>query len=399
MKTVIALSVPFALMGCATDNSIYRTFDVTKFESPMVDIRQRAVLVSPHREVSRTTDMNGKEITKTVTDKGVYVCAEPSPDAMASLAYEIAAKANIQDKVSGELGFTMNDSAAFTGLRTQSIQLLRDFGYRLCESHMSGAITNAQYDLLMRRFQKNTVALLAIEQLTGTVRSAPIVLTSNGTAEATKALSEQRSEREKIGDQIGTLEQQRNQLKKQRDDAKTADPKADTTETDAKIASIEGKIGRLIGDRDIIDQSITNSRGVLASGKTEVTIKTEGQPTQRSDEHLQKVADVVREIVSNIVLSDDENQVCMSTLQSPQETANQKAFATWCLSMLNNQSEARRLSIIELQKDIEVARKKVADAKPADKKNAEKALEEKKKRLDDYGHGSRTFSTPIHIDK
>src|SRR3546814_5555877 len=67
---------------------------------------------------------------------GVQTCALP-----------ISAKGGYPGKASGELAFAMQDGAAFTGIRTQSIQLLRDFGYRLCESYMSGAISAAQYDL------------------------------------------------------------------------------------------------------------------------------------------------------------------------------------------------------------------------------------------------------------
>ena len=400
MKRIILVFVtPLLMVGCANLNSIYRTFDISKGESPMVDIRQRAVLVAPHKVVTENMDKDGKSTGKITVDKGMFVCAEPSPDAMASLAYELAAKGGVPEKASGEIAFAMHDSAAFTGIRTQSIQLLRDFGYRLCESHLSGAITSSQYDLLMRRFQKNTVALLAIEQLTGTVKAPPIVLTSSGKAEATKSLAEQRTEREKVGDRISDIEKQKDEIKKKRDEAKAA--KADTTEMDGKIADLDGKITRLKSDRDVIDKAITDTKGVLVDGRTEVTIKTDAATSQRSDEHLQKIADTVREIVNNIVLSDDENQLCMSALQSPNQEPNQKAFADWCIKMLNNQADAKKAYITQLQTEMQDARTKAAapSATAQEKAVAEKKMDEVKKSLEKESNGNRTFTVPFAFEK
>lgn len=399
-KMIFILIAPLLMVGCANQNSIYRTFDISKGESPMVDIRQRAVLVAPNKVVTENLDKDGKSIGKTSIEKGMFVCAEPSPDAMASLAYELAAKGGVPEKASGEIAFAMHDSAAFTGIRTQSIQLLRDFGYRLCESHLSGAITSVQYDLLMRRFQKNTVALLAIEQLTGTVKSPPIVLTSNGKAEATKSLAEQRVEREKTGDRISDLEKQKDGIKKKRDDAKAADAKADTTEMDGQIADFDGKITRLKSDRDVIDKAIADTKGVLVDGRTEVTIKTDVATSQRSDEHLQKIADTVREIVNNIVLSDDENQLCMSALQSPNPNTQQQAFAGWCIKILTNQANAKTAYITQLQAEIQEARTKAStpSATAKEKSEAEKKIDEVKKKLEKESKGNRTFTVPFVIE-
>lgn len=402
MKSMMFLvAVPLLLMGCANQNSIYRTFDISKGESPMVDIRQRAILVAPNKSISEKFDKDGNLIEKSSLEKGMFVCAEPSPDAMASLAYELVAKGGIPEKASGELAFAMHDSAAFTGIRTQSIQLLRDFGYRLCESHLSGAITSTQYDLLMRRYQKNTVALLAIEQLTGTVKSAPVVLTSSGKAEATKSLAEQRTEREKLGDRISDIEKQKEGIKKKRDEAKAADANVDTSEMDGKITDLDGKITRLKNDRDVIDKAIADTKGVLVDGRTEVTVKADAASTQRSDAHLQKIADTVREIVNNIVLSDDENQLCMSALQSQNSSAHQKDFAAWCIKMLNNQADAKKAYIAKLHDDIQEARTiaNAASAKPAQKAAARKIIEDASKNLEKESKGNKTYGMQFSFDK
>lgn len=400
-RITVLIAASLSIVGCANQNSIYRTFDISKGESPMVDIRQRAILVSPNKTTTEKFDKDGKLTERTSLKKGMYVCAEPSPDAMASLAYELAAKGGVPEKASGELAFAMQDSAAFTGIRTQSIQLLRDFGYRLCESHLSGAITSTQYDLLMRRFQKNTVALLAIEQLTGTVKSPPIVLTSSGKAEATKSLAEQRAEREKLGDRISDLEKQKDVLKKKRDDTKAADAKADTTELEGQASDLEGKISRLKSDRDVIDKAIVETKGVLAEGRTEVTIKSDTGTSQRSDEHLQKIASVVGEIVNNIVLSDDEDQMCMATLQMPQLSNNQQEFANYCIEMLKSRAVAKKAYIQKLETTMKDAAQTKAStaATPSEKEKAEKEIEKTVKELKKESEGTRTYTrTPDMLD-
>ena len=62
------------------------------------------------------------------------------------------------------------------GLRTQSIQLLRDAMYRICEAYWNDALDSESLIAMHRRFQNLMTGLLAIEQLTGAVRPEPIIL-------------------------------------------------------------------------------------------------------------------------------------------------------------------------------------------------------------------------------
>lgn len=353
MKGTLLAFIIMSIAGCANLNSIYRTFDISDGESTMSDIRQRAILVAPNETITKKYDPTGKYVLEEHIKKGAVVCAEPSPDAMASLAYELAAKGGYPGKASGELAFAMQDGAAFTGIRTQSIQLLRDFGYRLCESYMSGAISAAQYDLLMRRFQKNTVALLAIEQLTGAIKAPPIALTTSGRAEATKSLSEQRAEREKVSDRISALEAEKTAVDKKVSDAKKADAKADTSELDQTASGLAEKIKNLKDDRSVIDSAIAETKGVIADGEIKVKIETTGMGSQRSDAHVQQVATTVEGIVNNIVLADDEQQLCMSALLLPDPNEGQKKFSAWCVKVLDTQAEAREILIKNTERRLE----------------------------------------------
>lgn len=395
--TFLALLI-MSIAGCANLNSIYRTFDISDGESTMSDIRQRAILVAPNETITKKYDPTGKFVSEEHIKKGTFVCAEPSPDAMASLAYEVAAKGGYPGKASGELAFAMQDGAAFTGIRTQSIQLLRDFGYRLCESYMSGAISAAQYDLLMRRFQKNTVALLAIEQLTGAIKAPPIALTTSGRAEATKSLSEQRAEREKVSDRVSALEAEKTAVDKKISDAKKADAKADTSEMDQTASGLAEKIKNLKDDRSVIDSAIAETKGVIADGEIKVKIETTGMGGQRSDAHIQQVAKTVEGIVNNIVLADDQLQLCMSALLVPKPSDEETKFSAWCLKEMDTQADARNAlmknTIFRMEQERAILRSGASAAKKAEANKKVDDLQEALEKLQ-KNPGTYSISRPL----
>lgn len=369
------LFFPLLLAGCANQNSIYRTFSLANGDSPMIDIRQRAILVAP-----------------ATTKRDLTVCAESSPDAMAALAYELAASTSVSNKGSLDFGMGMHDSAAFTGLRTQSIQLLRDFGYRLCESYLSGAISAPQYDLLMRRFQKNTVALLAIEQLTGTIKVAPVSLAPGGDAATGKALAEQRLEREKIVDQLSALATQKAALEKELADAKKT-AGADTAEIDKKIADLQATQAALQTDLKAKDQAIANARDALGGKLQLVSQPHELSPP--SDMQLASVAAVVRDIVNNIVLSDDENQICYDVLQ--RNDGKQSELREICATNLATHAQLKAVQARQLQIEQSILLHKLssASAGPADT-GIDTALRALSYKVDDrLRAGNSTYSVPF----
>lgn len=117
-----------------------------------IDAKQRIVLFS------KPADSDGYAIS----------CAEPSPDALSALSSGVGFGAQYA-KVLANLAVSQSESAASIGLRTQSIQLLRDGMYRLCEAFAARAIDGAEFNRQQRRYQNLMLSLLAIEQLTGAV--------------------------------------------------------------------------------------------------------------------------------------------------------------------------------------------------------------------------------------
>jgi hypothetical protein len=118
------------------------------------------------------------------------ICAEPSPDALSAFASSLGGGVSVPQKGAGSLALALQESAASIGLRTQSIQLLRDSLYRTCEAYYSKALNSAQLMELHMRFQDVMVGILAIEQLTGATVAKQAALSGLSKATASSQLAQ-----------------------------------------------------------------------------------------------------------------------------------------------------------------------------------------------------------------
>ena len=142
------------LQGCAT--KIYEKFNIDQGTSLSIDAKQRVVLTS----VRRARDQVGSPYS-------TISCAEPSPDALSAISAAVSGSFSPSPDKLIQAAFGNSETAASIGLRTQTIQLLRDGMYRICEGYLSGAIGKPEFVALQRRYQNLMMGLLAIEQLTG----------------------------------------------------------------------------------------------------------------------------------------------------------------------------------------------------------------------------------------
>ena len=171
-----------ALAGCGNLNSIHRPLHTASGTGALIDAKQRAIVVGER------VDVNG--------NRRYVACAEPSPDAMSAYAAEFAGELAMSPlgsdgtNRSAAVKGALQEAAAFIGMRTPSIQLLRDAMYRTCEAYANGSIDKGQYELAMRRYQRYTVAMMAIEQLTQAGRVPPVTLTTEGGVNGERPLSE-----------------------------------------------------------------------------------------------------------------------------------------------------------------------------------------------------------------
>ena len=309
--SAILLAV-MVLTGCASLNSIHRTHDF-KTGSAIIDAKQRAIIA--------------REDLK----NGVLVCAEPSPDAMSAYAAELAGKVGVPNKVAAEFVGSFHEGSSFVGLRTQSIQLLRDESYRLCEAHMNGFIDDEQYFLLLRRQQRITVALLAIEQLTETVKVPNVLIETNGTAV--------------IGKDVSGI------IALNGDNNKPADPKANENE---------------VGEGNNVQADGKDNGRSQAAGAATASVATINTPSQRTDAHIQAIAEYVDRIVK-YTQADDLGQLCLAHMKGHNDGVLLERCSSYIQAIIDHRSTSTRL--------IEVLQNKIYNVEISNASDLKKLVE------------------------
>jgi hypothetical protein len=174
-RLLIAFAMVGLLTGCANLNSIKHDFSVASLQSVSIDAKQRAIM----------------SVQKAPANLPPWTafCAEPSPDALAALSASGGVDVAVLNKALGA-AFSTQEGAASIGLRTQTIQILRDAMYRLCEGYASGALDEIGYTRLQRRYQNIMLGLLSIEQLTGATVASQAGIGGNASSTLGKSLAQ-----------------------------------------------------------------------------------------------------------------------------------------------------------------------------------------------------------------
>lgn len=302
-KATIAALIGSSLLasGCASVGnltSIYRTPDLQGGRSVVLDAEQWAVLNIPW---PADTDPHA-------------VCAMPSPDALAAAAAAGGLNVEASEANTGSAGgaatFGIGESAASIGLRTQSIQLLRDAMYRLCESYANGAINSVQYNVMMRRHQNNMIAILAIEQLTGAVAAQNVAVSASAEASVLHMLMNERETRTRELTNVNT-ELQRIQVELGDDDL-DADRRAVLESRQQELESRKTTLRTDISSYQTALNALTDGR--FTGGDLIL-----GAPNQQTPGHVdQAVANAVLQITERALAADVTTDLCMDILTSPE---------------------------------------------------------------------------------
>lgn len=116
----------------------------------------------------------------------MVTCAEPSPDAMK--AFSMALSGGLQNlapggnQTSATAALALQNSMAEIGVRTATIQMLRDGLHRACEAYMNGALDKEEYMLLLAHYPRTMATVTAIEVLgSGQYPSKAVLLANAGT--------------------------------------------------------------------------------------------------------------------------------------------------------------------------------------------------------------------------
>lgn len=277
-------------------------------KTAFIDIKQRAVL-------------SGKPAGAAHPSAALVFCAEPSPDAISSLATEFAADAKYKDALAATLGFSQQEAASFVGLRTQTIQLLRDGMFRLCEGYLGGALSPSDFAWLSRRYQRNMVALLTIEQLTRVAQLPTIGQASQGMASAARSAAAIQGDLEALDKDLTRLKDEKARIDA---DKAESDKLADGDDKTRKLQGIQGRLDnnaaatqRVEELRAALIEGLKTARGVLVNGSTSVQVLATQADTRGHVTDV--VAKEIAGIAKKVLDQDDLNTLCFQLLSGERQ--------------------------------------------------------------------------------
>jgi hypothetical protein len=141
--------------GCANQNSIFRVNDTepSKTETILIDAKQRPITVN------------------TVSDpQNPQTCLARSADALSQAAVSGNLKITQTSGGSGEAGFGDVETATSLAFRTQVTEAQQEFLYYLCQLRANNVLTNPEVSSNLTHFQNTMLAMVAIDDLAGSVK-------------------------------------------------------------------------------------------------------------------------------------------------------------------------------------------------------------------------------------
>ena len=296
MRTVIWLLLSIFLIsfvGCANLQSLSRHTEIPKYDANgtgkaiHLDTQQRLVLINRFQQF----------------------CAEPSPDALSAYTSSLGIGVSDPSQLAASVAQGLQSSAGSIGLRTQSITLMRDALYRMCEAYSNGALGPVQVATLLGRSQDLTAVILAVEQLTGVVAANQVILTGTAGAGASASLlsnqqlldAARKDEETKITN-LEEAKQKRDAAKKAVDDKRVEVTIAENSHNQAIATGStvsEEKRNKLKADRDRTKNDLGQLEGDLAAAESQV--ETKAQILAESRKNRETIENLKDSALSNAV--------------------------------------------------------------------------------------------------
>ena len=407
-RTFISSAVVVTLAGCAADHYMYdKEYDLSgQNKAIAVDAKQRFVFTKP----SEDGDLFGS------------VCAEPSPDALSSMVSGATIGA-FTGKESLKLALSNAESAASIGLRTQSIQLLRDGMYRICEAAYSGTIGKDEVNALLKRYQDTMVAILAIESLTGAVKANQVVLSGKSSSQIgqnldelsklyTKSLGEEQtaktaldkaketaetkenektSAKTKLDGALTTLTEANKPTCENADDPETLTPDAlknnckayltakkdfEEAEAASKKANDDQKLAQQ--QYDVVNKTLEQQKKLFESAASAGSSTAEGSgkfdtstttTTKLSDESAEHISKAVVQIVEQSLLRGDVIDKCLKIYERLVDVEIKEQQASMTAVEKENEKEILNIQLVAGQNRIDEIRNLLSEIK--DEKSSE----------------------------
>ena len=318
IKNFYSITIILMLASCSANyKSINHKIDLgNQVSARSIDAKQRLVYSYPRK------NNNGN----------LVVCSEPSPDVFSVYASALAANATKGEDLKAAFEFTSSETGGAIGLRTESIQLLRDAMYRLCEAYAAGGLNQQQYNSLLSKYQKSMVTLIAIANLTGSALPSQIVLSNTSSIAMNSDLFKAKEQLDKAQKDVAEIEKKITAKEKEKktveealgdDLAKCTDDSVTTKpEKCAELKTVNAAISQLETQKKGLDEELAESKKVFNEIQSNVSLTTQAKieaiKASRSNitfESVQKISDTVKELVKD-VFNEDARQACVNKISS-----------------------------------------------------------------------------------
>jgi hypothetical protein len=312
-----------------------------------------------------TQDAKQRNIITNSIDNNLRICAEASPDVFMVLNSSGSLDANVNDAVRAKLGISISESGASIE-RTQTINLLRESLYRTCERYLSGAINSEQMVVQAARDQRVMLGVLAIEQLTRTVRPPSTVILGGGAASSISgALDDAMAEVDKRvqaeADAKANYDSAKAAIAKvkplkadgldcdaiKKDDKATKEDK-DTCALAGTVDAKKVELAKATASREAAERVASSAVGGVSAGTGSPTAPSGTLAITVADSAtLEKVAITVENIVKESNKIDDFLMLCINMLTRPQVNEGNE-LRTTCLNLV---AAAGRLKVEEFDRE------------------------------------------------
>lgn len=342
---IIKQSIVFVMVmlfaGCANISTLSRTTALPSKSDTKSDGTGSNTNSTGSNLESRGLAIHLDALQRVVLAKSDIVCPEPTPGALQAYASALALGVNIPGVGGGEAQQALAASAASIGLRTNAVEVLRDYLFSLCLASYNGQITQFDYAHQLGRTQFLVLGLHAIEKLTGTVAAHQVALGMNANADAsrnivdTKAMLDRARSAEKTAlDSLTTLtstrEKQQKVLEAKDAELKKASPE-DQTRLSGELKTIQAQFEK---DKQAEEQAKTGYAEAQAVTKAvqsnfdaaNTTVSAAAVGTNRlssgsnsytfDSNALNAVGEVVKDIVEDILDRGHLTDSCISIMHN-----------------------------------------------------------------------------------
>lgn len=311
---IVALGMGLALTACADLFTINRE----------TEIPDRLI-----KQPGKAIHLDAQQRLFVATARGY--CAEPNPDALASYATALGFDLDVFGKNPASVAQALKNDAASIGLRTQSITLMRDVLYRMCEASNNDRLDSTEVAAFLRRSQDLIAVVLAIEQLTGAVAANQVILTPSAKSNSPANLV---SNQQLLDQMEKNIQEKEKAVEDARSNLPTA--AAESSESDAvETANTKLKAAqeRLENAKEVRD-TIKNLRDAALTSTTAETAGTGQfspviQRNQLSEKATAAISGTVEKMVKHVLdKSYTPADVCLSHLISLQDKIEKELAET-----------------------------------------------------------------------